>query len=63
VDELVQLENGAIFEVRNGDATRLMMLNVFLIASCCDKPAQSLVQCISEPTGAYGCGSCEIQGN
>jgi hypothetical protein len=35
---------------------------IFLLASCCDKPAQCLIQCLPEPIAFFGCGFCEIQG-
>ena len=62
VNELIVLEQGESFEVTTMKPDRLVLMKVFLIGSCCDKPAQSLVQGISEPTGAYGCGRCEIEG-
>lgn len=62
VKELLGLEKGEAFELKNADGVHLQFLKVFLIASCLDKPAQSLVQCISEPTGAFGCGRCELCG-
>ncbi|CAF4001231.1 unnamed protein product [Rotaria sordida] len=62
VKELLVLEQGEIFTVRGLNESSKLHLKTFLIASCCDKPAQSLVQGISEPTGAFGCGRCELQG-
>ncbi len=62
VDELLLLEKGQSFEVNGLNAKSYKYLKCFLIASCCDKPAQSLVQGISEPTGAFGCGRCELEG-
>jgi hypothetical protein len=62
VDELIVLERGEAFNVKGLNDNSYRYLKCFLIASCCDKPAQSLVQGISEPTGAYGCGRCELQG-
>ena len=62
VKELLVLEQGEYFEVKALNENSHTYLKSFLIASCCDKPAQSLVQGISEPTGAYGCGRCEIEG-
>lgn len=62
VHELLILEKGEFFEVKGSNASSDMHLKTFLIGSCCDKPAQSLVQGISEPIGAYGCGRCELQG-
>ena len=60
--ELLQLEKGDFFEVKNSNLNQLMFFKIFLICCCADKPAQSLIQDVSEPTGAYGCGRCEIQG-
>lgn len=62
VDELLVLEQGTSFEMKGLNYSISKYLKCFLIASCCDKPAQSLVQGISEATGAYGCGGCEIKG-
>jgi len=62
VKELVQLEKGEFFEVKNLNVNQLMFFKIFLICCCADKPAQSLIQGVSEPTGAYGCGRCELQG-
>ena len=62
VQEFLVLEQGDIFEVKDLSKKSSMHLKIFLIASCCDKPAQSLVQGISEPTGAFGCGRCELAG-
>ncbi|CAF1432883.1 unnamed protein product, partial [Rotaria sordida] len=62
VDELLLLEKGVFLEVKYLNYNVTKFLKCFLIASCCDKPAQSLVQGISEPTGAFGCGACELKG-
>ncbi|CAF3413639.1 unnamed protein product [Rotaria sp. Silwood2] len=62
VNELLILEKGETFEVQGLSTSSNMHLKTFLIGSCCDKPAQSLVQGISEPIGAFGCGRCELQG-
>lgn len=62
VKELQELEKGQLFEVKNSTLNELTFFKVFLICCCADKPAQSLIQGISEPTGAYGCGRCELQG-
>jgi len=58
-NELKILENLHRYENNEGTIERL---RVFLIAGCMDKPAQALVQNVSEPTGAYGCGKCLIKG-
>ena len=62
IDELLSLERGVVLEMKSSDYHVTKHLKCFLIASCCDKPAQSLVQGISAPTGAFGCGACEIKG-
>ncbi|CAF1397355.1 unnamed protein product [Rotaria magnacalcarata] len=62
VKELLELEQGESFEIKGLSKNTNTYLKTFLIASCCDKPAQSLVQGISEGTGAFGCGRCELQG-
>jgi hypothetical protein len=62
VGELLTLEQGESFEVKCLNTYSSIFLKTFLIASCCDKPAQSLAQGISEPTGAFGCGRCELIG-
>jgi hypothetical protein len=64
VDELKSLEAGRMFQLRsmdNGDLKETF-IKVFLLSSCCDKPAQCIVQCLPEPIGHYGCGRCEIRG-
>jgi hypothetical protein len=62
VKELLVLEQGEAFQVGSLNENSCIFLKCFLIASCCDKPAQSLVQGISEATGAFGCGRCELKG-
>ncbi|CAF4767110.1 unnamed protein product, partial [Rotaria sp. Silwood2] len=62
VKELVVLEQGESFEVKSFGENSSTHLKIFLIASCCDKPAQSLVQGISESIGAFGCGRCDLEG-
>ena len=62
VKELIQLEKGAFFKIKNANINEWMFFKVFLICCCADKPAQSLIQGLSEPIGAYGCGRCELQG-
>lgn len=59
INELLTLENEHRFKTSDGN---YLFLKTFLIAACLDKPAQALVQNISEPNGAYGCGKCFIQG-
>ncbi|CAF1661149.1 unnamed protein product [Rotaria magnacalcarata] len=62
IQELLILERGETFEVKSLNENPFICLKTYLIACCADKPAQSLVQSISEPIGAYGCGRCEIEG-
>lgn len=59
MDELRYLENGHVFEYDDQN----VIIPVYLIAACCDKPAQAIVQCIAEPIGQFGCGRCEIEGD
>ena len=62
VKDLKLLEQGRRFDLYKADEDDDQFIKIFLIASCCDKPAQCLVQCLSEPTAFFGCGFCEIQG-
>lgn len=62
VTELLSLEKQHTFQIKRSGSFVQAELKCFLLASCCDKPAQSLVQGISEPIGAYGCGRCEMKG-
>ena len=63
VSELRDLEDGRPFHLYSAlDDDYSQVLKVFLIASCCDKPAQCLIQYLSEPTAMFGCGNCEVQG-
>ncbi|CAF0809163.1 unnamed protein product [Adineta steineri] len=59
VDELLLLERGQAFNLLDRG---MQTIHVYLIAGCCDKPAQALAQCIVEPIAAFGCGRCEIEG-
>ena len=62
VKELVILEQGRRFQLYSTtDAETDQFLKIFLISSCCDKPAQCLIQCLPEPTAYLSCGSCEIK--
>ena len=63
VKDLKILEGGRRFRLYSSeDEQDGELLKIFLIGSCCDKPAQCLIQCLPEPTGFFGCGFCEIQG-
>ena len=59
IDELLDLEKGYVFASADGN---YYAVHVYLIAACCDKPAQALVQCIPEPIASFGCGQCEVEG-
>ena len=64
VQEMEVLENGVKFQLFSVDnEPTYAHVKVFLIASCCDKPAQALIQNIPEPNAAFGCGRCEIEGS
>ena len=62
IEELLILEQGKAFEIKGSDDNSFVYLKAFLIAYCSDKPAQSLVQGISELIGAFACGRYEIEG-
>ncbi|CAF4169948.1 unnamed protein product [Rotaria magnacalcarata] len=61
IDELLNLERGEHFDFHDQD-NNAVTARVFLIGACCDKPAQVLLQFLSEPTAAFGCGRCEVKG-
>jgi hypothetical protein len=56
---LKRLENGILIKF---DPEHEEIVRIYLISSCCDKPAQALVQNLVEPIGAFGCGRCTIKG-
>ena len=61
VDELKTLETNHPYVIKaQGD--KVINLKTFLIGATCDKPAQAIVQNVSEPIGEFGCGRCEIRG-
>lgn len=63
--ELLYLESGEGFfipSVSSNASNQLTIIRAYLIGACCDKPAQALVQNIPEPTAAFGCGRCELEG-
>lgn len=63
VAQLKALEQGDLYELYSLEHENCYeRLKVFLIAACCDKPAQCLIQCLADPTGYFGCGHCEIEG-
>ncbi|CAF4418789.1 unnamed protein product [Rotaria socialis] len=63
VEQLSLLEHGyPFFDYQNSERLQNTIIKVFLIAACCDKPAQALVQNIAEPIAAFGCGRCELEG-
>ncbi|CAF1369641.1 unnamed protein product [Rotaria magnacalcarata] len=63
VEQLSVLEHGYPFlDYQNSEFLQNTIIKVFLIAACCDKPAQALLQNIAEPIAAFGCGRCELEG-
>jgi hypothetical protein len=63
VEELSLLEQGTAFEhYQKASNAQNIIIKVFLVGACCDKPAQALVQNIPEPIAEFGCGRCEIAG-
>lgn len=63
ISQLQELERGQLYELYSTEhGCRREFLKVYVIAACCDKPAQCLIQCLPEPTGYFGCGQCEIKG-
>lgn len=44
-------------------STDVQLLRIYLIGISNDKPANSLVQNLSEPNAQYGCSKCEIAGD
>jgi hypothetical protein len=62
VEELSEMENGYIFNDCRKSPNHQNMIKLFLIGSCCDKPAQALVQNLPEPIARFGCGRCEVPG-
>lgn len=65
IAELVRLENGEVFFIPSCASSPLVhrkCIRIYLIGACCDKPAQCLVQNLPEPTAAFGCGRCELEG-
>lgn len=62
VSELSLLENGTIFADYSKESHGSKIIRVFLTSACADKPAQALLQNLPEPTAAFGCSRCEIEG-
>ncbi|CAF4333353.1 unnamed protein product [Rotaria sp. Silwood2] len=63
VEELLLFEQGYAFtDYTKESLNQENVIKVFLTSACCDKPAQALVQNLPEPTGAFGCGRCELEG-
>ncbi|CAF1058637.1 unnamed protein product, partial [Didymodactylos carnosus] len=57
--QLQALECTNEYTLHNGDS---IQLKTFLLGVSCDKPAQSLIQNLTEYNGAFGCGKCHLQG-
>ena len=63
VVQLKALESGRTFHVYStSEEIQTQLIKVCLLASCCDKTAQCLIQCLPEPTAFFGCGACELEG-
>ncbi|CAF2091928.1 unnamed protein product [Rotaria magnacalcarata] len=66
VNELKLLENIGFDVVlpsdRKNNKHHYTRFHAFTISAVCDKPAQSLVMNIKDPTGYFSCGWCCIQG-
>ncbi|CAF4408063.1 unnamed protein product, partial [Rotaria magnacalcarata] len=66
VNELKLLENIGFDVVltsdRKNNKHHYTRVHAFTISAVCDKPAQSLVMNIKDPTGYFSCGWCCIQG-
>ncbi|CAF1414227.1 unnamed protein product [Rotaria sp. Silwood1] len=64
VTELTRLENGIGFYIPSqvsSSTDQIILIRVYLIGACCDKPAQALVQNLPEPIAAFGCERCELE--
>ncbi|CAF1570040.1 unnamed protein product [Rotaria magnacalcarata] len=61
IDELLNLERGEHFDFHDQD-NNAITARIFLIGSCCDKPAQALLQFLPEPIAAFGYGRYEVKG-
>ncbi|CAF1456803.1 unnamed protein product, partial [Didymodactylos carnosus] len=59
--ELKTLEQPTPYSLASYNGT-CVPLSSYLIALTCDKPAQSLIQNLSEFNGPFGCGKCELEG-
>jgi hypothetical protein len=58
-DQCHQLEMGVKFYIPGGSEQHLKF---FLIASCADKPAQSLIANMVSCNASYSCSKCSIKG-
>lgn len=58
-DQCHQLEMGVKFYIPGGSE---QLLKFFLIASCADKPAQSLIANMVSYNASYSCSKCSIKG-
>jgi hypothetical protein len=68
VDELIELEHGIDVCLPSQTNTRfssqliMTRVGVYLIGIVADKPAQSMIQNLTESGGFYGCGKCQVIG-
>ncbi|CAF3394937.1 unnamed protein product [Rotaria socialis] len=59
-DDLMKLESGQCFYVN--DLDQRIVVNLFTIASCTDKPAEALMQNVVQYNSEYGCPKCFCTG-
>lgn len=62
VEQLLLLEKHHLFQMKayNND---YKLIRIYLLGTCNDKPANSLVQNAPEPIGKFGCTRCELPGS
>ena len=61
VEQLVKLEQYHLFQTASC-LNHFKLIRAYLIASCSDKPANSLAQNAPEPIAKFGCTRCELPG-
>ncbi|CAF3408645.1 unnamed protein product, partial [Rotaria sp. Silwood2] len=61
VEQLVELEKPHLFQMKAYN-NNYKMIQMYLIGTCNDKPATSLVQNSPEPIAKFGCSRCELPG-
>ncbi|CAF1300884.1 unnamed protein product [Didymodactylos carnosus] len=61
IDQLKYLETPQYYRICALN-DQFQYLNIYLLATSNDKPANCMIQMTPEPTGEYGCSKCEIDG-